>query len=44
MVLSLTRDDDWKTLLGFLPADYSALATKHKQVQPQYGNAKRPRR
>jgi hypothetical protein len=40
MVLSLTRDEDWRTLLRCLPADYEALATKHKQVQTQYGNAK----
>jgi len=40
MVLSLTCDDDWKTLLGCLPSDYEALAAKHRQVQTQYGNAK----
>jgi Transposase DDE domain len=40
MKLSLTRDEDWRTLLGHLPADYAALAKKHKQVQTQYGNAK----
>jgi Transposase DDE domain len=40
MKLSLTRDEDWQTLLGHLPADYAALAKKHKQVQTQYGNAK----
>jgi hypothetical protein len=40
MPLSLTRDEDWKTLLGCLPRDYEALATEHKQVQTQYGNAK----
>jgi len=40
MALSLTNDEDWKTLLRCLPSDYEALARKHKQVQTQYGNAK----
>ena len=40
MTLSLTHDEDWKTLLSCLPTDYKALATKHKQLQTQYGNAK----
>lgn len=38
--LPLTRDEDWQALLRCLPADYEALAQKHKQVQTQYGNAK----
>lgn len=37
---SLTGDEDWKTLLGHLPADYAALAVEHKQLLTQYGNAK----
>jgi hypothetical protein len=40
MALSLTNDEDWKTLLCCLPSDYEALARKYKQVQTQYGNAK----
>jgi hypothetical protein len=40
MALSLTNDEDWKTLLRCLPSDYEALARKYKQVQTQYGNAK----
>jgi hypothetical protein len=42
MVPSLTRacDEDWKTLLSHLPADYEALAVEHKQLLTQYGNAK----
>ncbi len=40
MTLSLTCDENWKTLLRCLPEDYEALACKHKQVQTQYGNAK----
>jgi hypothetical protein len=40
MALSLTNDEDWKTLLRCLPSDYEALARRHKQVQTQYGNAK----
>jgi Transposase DDE domain len=38
--LSLTRDDDWQTLLGYLPSEYVRLAVEHKQLQTQYGNAK----
>jgi hypothetical protein len=38
--LSLTRDADWRALLRCLPPDYETLATKHRQVQTQYGNAK----
>lgn len=42
MVLPLTGacEGDWKTLLGYLPADYEALAVEHKQLLTQYGNAK----
>jgi len=40
MVLSLTRDDDWRTLLGYLPSDYEQLAVQHKQLQTQWANAK----
>jgi hypothetical protein len=40
MALSLTSDENWRTLLQCLPADYEALACRHKQVQTQYGNAK----
>jgi hypothetical protein len=40
MKLSLTRDDDWKGLLAFLPKDYKSLADEYKQLQTQYGNAK----
>src|SRR5271157_1962190 len=42
MVPPLTRacDEDWKTLLSHLPADYEALAVEHKQLLTQYGNAK----
>jgi hypothetical protein len=40
MTLSLTCDEDWKSLLRCLPGDYKALAGRHKQVQTQYGNAK----
>jgi hypothetical protein len=40
MALSLTRDEDWKTLVRLLPADYAQLAHEHKQLQTQYGNAK----
>ena len=40
MVPSLTCESNWKAVLGCLPPDYEALATKHKQVQTQFGNAK----
>jgi len=40
MKLSLTRDDDWKSLLAFLPKDYKSLADEYKQLRTQYGNAK----
>jgi Transposase DDE domain len=40
MKLSLTRDDDWKGLLAFLPKEYKSLADEYKQLQTQYGNAK----
>jgi len=40
MVLSLTGDDDWRRLLGYLPSRYEELAIEHKQLLPQYGNAK----
>jgi hypothetical protein len=40
MVFSLTRDDDWRTLLGYLPSDYEQLAVQHKQLQTQWANAK----
>lgn len=38
--LSLTRDEDWRTLLTYLPREYARLAMEHKQVETQYGNAK----
>ena len=38
--LSLTRDDDWRTLLGYLPSEYERLAVEHKQLQTQWANAK----
>jgi hypothetical protein len=31
---------DWQQLLTYLPPDYEELATVHKQVQTQFGNAK----
>lgn len=30
----------WDQIREYLPADYAALANKHKQVQTQFGNAK----
>jgi Transposase DDE domain len=38
--LALTRDEDWKALLAYLPHDYARLADEHKQLETQYGNAK----
>jgi len=32
--------DRWRTLVSQLPPDYEALATTHKQVQTEHGNAK----
>jgi hypothetical protein len=40
VVLSLTRDDDWKTLLGYLPSGYEQLAVEHNQLRTQWSNAK----
>jgi Transposase DDE domain len=38
--ISLTHDDDWRTLLTYLPGNYEQLANDHRQLQVQYGNAK----
>src|SRR5579863_1324907 len=40
MVLSLTRNDDWKALLRYLPSDYERLAAEHRQLGRQWSNAK----
>jgi len=38
--ISLRRDEDWQTLLSYLPRDYERVAVEHKQLLVQYGNAK----
>ena len=38
--ISLTHDQDWNALVGYLPRDYARLADEHKQLETQYGNAK----
>jgi DDE family transposase len=38
--ISLTEDEDWKTLVSYLPGNYERLANEHKQLETQYGNAK----
>jgi hypothetical protein len=38
--ISLAQDDDWNTLVAYLPRDYERLAEEHKQLETQYGNAK----
>ncbi len=32
--------EQWNALLSYLPADFRGLATEHKQLETQYGNAK----
>lgn len=32
--------EQWNALLSFLPANFRELATAHKQIETQYGNAK----
>ncbi len=36
----LDPQDDWETLLSYLPKDYEALAIAHKQLNTQWPNAK----
>jgi hypothetical protein len=36
----LDPENDWQTLLSYLPADYEALAVAHKQLNTQWSNAK----
>ncbi len=36
----LDPQNDWETLLSYLPSDYEALAVAHKQLNTQWPNAK----
>jgi hypothetical protein len=39
-VKALTSEDDWKTLVSHLPADYEQLAIEHRLLNPQWPNLK----
>ena len=36
----IDAQNDWETLLSYLPPDYEALAVAHKQIKKQWSNIK----
>jgi len=36
----LNVNEDWETLLSYLPSNYAELAEEHKQLEQQYGHAR----